>query len=67
MMFQWAAAIVAAVWIAPRTWAGQYSHIHLHVWVSIFLGGLSRFFRSSWSCINREKLVRATSLRFPRC
>jgi signal transduction histidine kinase/CheY-like chemotaxis protein len=44
MMFQWAAAIVAAVWIAPRTWAGQYSHIHLHVWVSIFLGGAITLF-----------------------
>ena len=39
MLAQWAAAIAAAWWITPRTWAGEYSQIHLHVWIAIFLGG----------------------------
>jgi two-component system, sensor histidine kinase and response regulator len=33
------AGIGAAVWISPRTWVGTTSHVHLHVWLSIFLGG----------------------------
>ncbi|HEY2844068.1 MAG TPA: response regulator [Bryobacteraceae bacterium] len=39
MLFQWLAAIGAAWWITPRTWAGQYSQVHVHVWLAIFLGG----------------------------
>jgi signal transduction histidine kinase/DNA-binding response OmpR family regulator len=39
MVFQWIAAIAAACWISPRTWAGQYSQVHFHIWASIFLGG----------------------------
>ena len=39
MVVQWLAAIGAAFWITPRTWAGQYSQIHVHVWIAIFLGG----------------------------
>jgi len=40
MMSQWLAGIVAALWISPRAWEGQYSHTHIHVWAAIFLGGL---------------------------
>ena len=39
MLFQWLAGIVIAVVVSPRTWAGQSSSIHLHVWAAIFLGG----------------------------
>ena len=39
MLGQWAAAIAAALWITPRTWAGQYSQVHLHVWTAVVLGG----------------------------
>lgn len=39
MVFQWLAAIAAALWITPRTWAGQYSQVHVHVWIAVFLGG----------------------------
>jgi two-component system sensor histidine kinase/response regulator len=39
MVFQWLAAIGAALWLSPTTWAGQYSHIHLHVWTAVFVGG----------------------------
>ena len=40
MLCQWLASIAAALWITPRTWAGRYSQIHIHVWAAIFLGGL---------------------------
>ena len=39
MLVQWLAGIGAAIWISPRTWVGATSHVHLHVWLSIFLGG----------------------------
>ena len=39
MTFQWLAGIAAALWISPKTWIGQYSQTHLHVWIAIFLGG----------------------------
>jgi signal transduction histidine kinase/ActR/RegA family two-component response regulator len=39
MLFQWVAAILVAMYISPRTWAGQSSQIHVHVWAAIFLGG----------------------------
>ncbi len=39
MLVQWLASIAAACWITPRTWAGQYSELHLHLWAAIFLGG----------------------------
>jgi two-component system cell cycle sensor histidine kinase/response regulator CckA len=39
MGIQWLAGIVAALWISPKAWEGQYSHTHIHVWVALFLGG----------------------------
>jgi two-component system sensor histidine kinase/response regulator len=44
MLCQWLAAIAASSWITPRTWAGQYSQVHLHVWAAIFLGGTITLF-----------------------
>jgi len=40
MVAQWVAGIVAAFLIAPRTWAGQASQIHIHVWGAIFIGAI---------------------------
>ncbi|HEY7118296.1 MAG TPA: response regulator [Tepidisphaeraceae bacterium] len=39
MAVQWVFGIVAAVFISPRTWAGNTSHVHPHVWAAVFLGG----------------------------
>jgi signal transduction histidine kinase len=39
VVLQWFAAIGAALWISPRTWIGNTSYIHWHVWAAIFLGG----------------------------
>jgi hypothetical protein len=40
MIVQWLAAIAAAVWVSPRTWAGAESWTHLHVWLAIVFGGV---------------------------
>src|SRR5713226_8479381 len=39
MLLQWAAAILAAYWLSPLTWAGRSSQTHLHVWAAWLLGG----------------------------
>jgi signal transduction histidine kinase len=39
MVFQWLFGIVLALLVSPRTWAGQFSQTHWHVWVALFLGG----------------------------
>jgi signal transduction histidine kinase/ActR/RegA family two-component response regulator len=44
MLLQWAAAILLAVWLSPRTWAGQSSQIHPHIWAAVFFGGAISIF-----------------------
>jgi PAS domain S-box-containing protein len=44
MFFQWLAGILIAFFVAPLTWAGQSSQIHIHVWAAIFLGGAISIF-----------------------
>ncbi|HEV8335786.1 MAG TPA: response regulator [Candidatus Polarisedimenticolia bacterium] len=39
LAFEWLAGIIAALFISPRTWAGQFSKPHIHVWAAVFLGG----------------------------
>jgi methyl-accepting chemotaxis protein len=39
MPAQWLAGIIFALVISPRTWIGQYSQTHIHVWLAILLGG----------------------------
>src|SRR5713226_644884 len=41
---QWLAGVIAALWIAPRTWIGTSSQTHIHVWAAVFLGGAISFF-----------------------
>ena len=40
MVFQWIVSILAAVFISPKTWIGQSSETHIHVWAALFLGSL---------------------------
>ena len=40
MVFQWIGAIAMAFAVSPRTWIGESSSIHVHVWTAIVLGGL---------------------------
>jgi PAS domain S-box-containing protein len=44
MLFQWLAGILIALFVAPLTWAGQSSEVHIHVWAAIFLGGAISIF-----------------------
>jgi two-component system, sensor histidine kinase and response regulator len=44
MLFQWVAAIIIAMIVSPRTWAGQSSFIHIHIWAAIFMGGAISLF-----------------------
>src|SRR6185503_1797814 len=39
LLFQYAAAVAAALWISPYTWIGDQNRVHVHVWAAIFLGG----------------------------
>jgi two-component system sensor histidine kinase/response regulator len=40
MVVQWVAGIVIALVVSPRSWAGQASQMHIHVWAAIFVGGI---------------------------
>ena len=44
MCFQWVAAIIAALLISPRAWAGSIAHVHIHVVAAVFLGGVITIF-----------------------
>ena len=44
MLFQWIAGILIALFVAPLTWDGQSSQVHIHVWAAIFLGGAISIF-----------------------
>lgn len=44
MLFQWLFAIILSLAVSPKTWVGETSSIHIHVWTAIFLGGLLAFF-----------------------
>ena len=44
MCFQWLAGVVAAFLISPRAWSGTVTHVHIHVWAAIFLGGVITVF-----------------------
>ncbi|MEZ6233492.1 MAG: ATP-binding protein [Phycisphaerales bacterium] len=44
LLAQWVGAIITALVISPRAWAGSQSEVHLHVWAAVFLGGLLALF-----------------------
>ncbi|MCA1565949.1 MAG: EAL domain-containing protein [Acidobacteria bacterium] len=44
MAIQWVAAVAAALWLSPKTWAGPDSQTHIHVWAALFLGGVVSLF-----------------------
>jgi signal transduction histidine kinase len=41
---QWLAGIAFALLVAPRTWSGAESRIHVHVWAAVILGGAVSLF-----------------------
>jgi len=44
MIFQWMVCIVLALMMSARTWDGESSQVHIHVWAAIFLGGVITLF-----------------------
>jgi two-component system, sensor histidine kinase and response regulator len=44
MLFQWVACIVIALVVSPRTWNGEASQIHIHVWSALLIGGAISLF-----------------------
>lgn len=38
MVLQWLGGIATALMVSPRTWIGQTSQVHLHVWAAVLLG-----------------------------
>jgi signal transduction histidine kinase len=44
LAIEWPIAVILAIWISPRTWAGDYSQTHLHLLMAIFMGGLLTLF-----------------------
>ena len=41
---QWLFGITLAFFVSPKSWAGAYSQTHIHVYMAIFLGGLTALF-----------------------
>jgi C4-dicarboxylate-specific signal transduction histidine kinase len=39
MILQWLGGIATAMIVSPRTWIGDTSTVHHHVWAAVFLGG----------------------------
>jgi len=39
LVVQWIGGMIAAVVISPYTWVGASSLVHVHVWISVLLGG----------------------------
>ena len=40
MALQWVGAVVAAIVLSPKTWEGNVSHTHPHVWLALYVGAL---------------------------
>lgn len=40
LLCQWIACILIALLWSPRTWAGQVSEVHIHVWTAFVVGGV---------------------------
>jgi two-component system, sensor histidine kinase and response regulator len=49
---QWLAAILFALVVAPRTWAGAESQVHVHVWAALILGGIVSLFPAALALAN---------------
>jgi PAS domain S-box-containing protein len=44
MLFQWLACIIIALVVSPRTWDGEASQVHIHVWSALLIGGAISLF-----------------------
>ncbi len=39
LLIEWFAGIVVSLLVSPRTWAGRYSDVNIHVFIAVFLVG----------------------------
>jgi two-component system, sensor histidine kinase and response regulator len=39
LVFEWLGAMIIALIVSPRAWAGTLSWVHIHVWAALVLGG----------------------------
>jgi two-component system, sensor histidine kinase and response regulator len=39
LIFEWLGAVIIALIVSPRAWAGTLSWVHVHLWVALVLGG----------------------------
>jgi two-component system, cell cycle sensor histidine kinase and response regulator CckA len=39
MVLQWIGCVVVALCVSPRTWEGEHSQVHPHLWAALLLGG----------------------------
>jgi two-component system, sensor histidine kinase and response regulator len=61
MSVQWVAGLLAAVFISPKAWAGSVSHVHIHVWAALILGGIITIFPVSLALLKPgEAMTRYT-------
>ncbi|HVF70854.1 MAG TPA: PAS domain S-box protein [Chthoniobacterales bacterium] len=44
MICQWVACIIIALLVSPRTWDGNSSAVHIHVWAATLIGGALSLF-----------------------
>jgi two-component system, sensor histidine kinase and response regulator len=54
---EWLGAIAVALFVSPRTWAGQYSQVHIHVWAALMLGGLIVAFPIALALFRRGAII----------
>ncbi len=40
LALQWLGGIAMALWLSPRTWSGDRSEVHVHVWAAVLMGGV---------------------------
>ncbi|TWT78182.1 Sporulation kinase E [Posidoniimonas polymericola] len=60
LLGQWVFAAIVAAWISPRTWQGEWSSTHVHLWAALVLGGL--LVSLPWALISLMPGARLTRL-----
>jgi two-component system, sensor histidine kinase and response regulator len=68
LVFQWLLCIGLALFVTPKTWIGQTSSVHFHVWIAVILGAVLNLYplyliaRHSGKSITRYAIATAQML-----
>jgi two-component system, sensor histidine kinase and response regulator len=68
LAIQWLGGIILALVVSPRTWIGDQSQTHIHVWIAVFLGGaisslpIVLVWKQPGSCLTRHVIAVAQML-----